>query len=655
MANRFDITVGARNEASAVFNRVGQDGKQMGTAVGASFAALKGHSDGATKGVGALGAALGQAGKQADGAGRSAGGFGAALMRAGKQGENAAGGTARALMGARQQIDGATKDTGRLGAAFDSVKGKLGAGIAVGALQMLSTGLIKSGNEASLLGAKMEAALKGVGQSGASQELQKVSIALAGLTGGDDDEIGAKLGAGIASGKLRSLQELGIYLNDAEQASIKAASAQGELAEAAARTDAVLSASRRTIENLAATTPDAAKKMGEFAVAFGNAQEVVGQGAANARASWQAALTPILEGLSENHKGLLEVTGATLEYANVAATVATPIWTVAEALLAMRNAANLAKLARIAEAGATATATLATEANTAANLKNAASGVGGKGGLVKGLLGGAAGVAGAVGGGLVLGSVAYEATRDEETQEGIGEQLSKPGENLARLGGRLKTWALQDDVYAHDNNEVGKWAEGQSARILAESKARRAKGSAAAALAGAAAPTVSAPFAAAPMMSAPSVFPTASTSSQPIVPPALRANRANVADALAKGASLRNGVLRVPNRTLGSQADEDALLKTLQERQSGTVGSGNASPGAALAGALDFLKNGGDVFRAPKGGRASTSDIGAGSRSATLTVRPKTRTVEQGSRLFLEILPERVEINNSLMQELGLL
>jgi hypothetical protein len=514
--HEYPIRITARVEnVTEAFARVSRAGQRMAQETGSSIGGLKGQSDAASKGVAGVGTAFAQAAKQADAAGRSGAGFGSALARAGNQGENAVGAAARALMGARQQTDAATKSARGLDAAFGSVKEKLAVGMAVGALQVLSSKLIEGGNEANLLGAKLEASLKSAGQTGALQDINRVSMALAALTGGDDDEIGAKLGGGIASGKLRSLQELGIYLNDAEQASIKAASSQGELAEATARTNAVLSAARRTVENLANTTPEAAQKLGEFAVAWGNTSEIVGQGAAEMRASWQSALTPLLQGLQESNPELVKFAGGVVEAANVTATAVSPLWALVDAALAIKNAKNLSRLATLADAEATAAATIATKANTAANIENArfSVGVGGKAGLLKGAAA-VTGVGLAAFAGLKLGEEGAEQIRAAQKASGDEGAADSFDEMQRNAAGRLGFGAINHLTGArYDYDHMGKGAhdEAKSMAIFAKMKARRAEGSAAKALGSALTTTPTTPTMSAPLASIP--FATASTSS----------------------------------------------------------------------------------------------------------------------------------------------
>jgi hypothetical protein len=231
---------------------------------------------------------------------------------------------------------GAARDFDAVEAKRDRFTSNLGA---------LNNNLIASGNEAARLGAGMKAALNGAGLGAASKEVEKLGGKLAGLKGLDDDEVGANLAKAIASGRLRSLHQYGVFLNDAEQKSIKAAAATGVQAKQQATLDAVMSATNRTIKELAAVTPEGAQRMAEFEIASGNALETIGQGAAEVRGKWMAAFTPMLEDLNDNHKGLLENAGALLQYGQAAGIVSQPILGVAGALMKARDSANLQRLA----------------------------------------------------------------------------------------------------------------------------------------------------------------------------------------------------------------------------------------------------------------------------------------------------------------------
>jgi hypothetical protein len=177
----------------------------------------------------------------------------------------------------------------------------------------------------------------------------------------------------------------------------------------------------------------------------------VGQGAAEAKGSFQGIGTSVLDAANqfpELEKGL----GKVFYVASAGASIFGQG-------LGLAGQIGMATIAfpGLATAGTTALGAITTAAGTART-------------AVAGLL---TGIGGAVIAGAALGVGIFEATRNKDTTESTAEQLSKPGENIARLGGRIRESFLQGDENQYDHQQVGNYAEEQSAKLIKKLQAKK--------------------------------------------------------------------------------------------------------------------------------------------------------------------------------------
>ncbi len=382
------LRITARDEgATQTLNRVGDAGKKLGTDV--KTGADKAKSE--LRGVGDSAARMGQeVAKSGD--------AGARGLNALKDGFKGVGSDAKA---AESSVGGLVGSLAKIA----------GVNIGAAALRSVSNNLIQAGLEADTLGSKLSTMLNKNEMGAAIGDVQKLGKELSVVTGVDDDEIAKNIASAVTKGRLGGLVEYGIIVDEAGKKSIEAAKGVSELAGRQETLRQVMRAGAEAVGEMRAASSDAALGIGEFDVAFGDAQENVGIGAAAMRAKWLSNFTPILKSLGEGDASALRFAGGLLETGNMAVSALTPLYSVVEGVLAYKNATNLSKLARIAETGATGAATIATTANTAAVVANGNAAAAAT--LKFRALALARSPLGIAGAGILLGGAIYNATRDE--------------------------------------------------------------------------------------------------------------------------------------------------------------------------------------------------------------------------------------------------
>lgn len=273
---------------------------------------------------------------------------------------------------------------------FQSVLGTLGVGVGVAGLNIISNRLIESGNEAANASRKLDGMLRVRGESGARAELDALAASLSNATGIDDDlftDVQAHLlsfglsakqiaqimpgltgqantmgqsldgvadafGRAFASGNALSLTRSGVVLSKTDKDAIDAAKSISEAAGQQELFNRVLASYGNFAVSAGEGITDAARAQGVFNTQIGNMMETLGDGASQARAKWQGALTPLVESMNQEHAGWLKNIGAMTEYATVAGNVAGPIYGLVKAFGELKNFQNLAKIAQLGETAA---------------------------------------------------------------------------------------------------------------------------------------------------------------------------------------------------------------------------------------------------------------------------------------------------------------
>jgi hypothetical protein len=249
----------------------------------------------------------------------------------------------------------------------DSLKtmvGAVGAGIALGGINMFTSRLISTGQEAANAQKKLEAMLNVRGQSGSLQMLRDAANDISKKTGFDDDNIadaqahllsfgmtaqqvkdilpGAmsqsitmgqdlnsvidSVGRAMASLNAGAMRRSGVVIDQATIDKVKELKDAGDFAGGQkVLFDALKKSFAEYAVKLGEGMDQSTVKIGYFNKVFGDTQETLGQGAANVRAAWMSALTPMLEGLNKNHEGLVSVAGGFIEVGTQAANVLVPL------------------------------------------------------------------------------------------------------------------------------------------------------------------------------------------------------------------------------------------------------------------------------------------------------------------------------------------
>jgi hypothetical protein len=481
MANNFDINIRARgaDEAAREIKKIPAAAQVAARAINGSAkqsgAALKGIGTGAgvaTKHV----AAIGPAGSTSLGK----------LVTSARSAETAIGGLSTRAGGLKTVLGGVAASVAGMG------------------LSQLSSNLIATGLEAANAEKKLSAMLSVRGQShlkgeiiGLSEQMQKltgqsaetfqeaashllsfglnvsqIKKILPGMSG-QADTMGQSLvsvadgfGRAFSSGNVGALTRSGLVLSAADKAAIGLAKSTGEAAGQTELFKRVLSSYEQYAVKAGAGTDAAAKTINRFGEASGDAAEAIGIGAANMRAAWMGALTPMVEGLSENHSGLLQNIGAVIEMGGAVGQLAGPLTTGAGLLFEYKQMTNLSRLASIANTGVVAAeghaaGVAAAEFNALAVAKGRASGAGVGGVAAKGagfLSASAFGLTGAAAlgvGALAVGATAYGATK---TVQGVNDRNMSDANLKNRHGALGGLWAAGGRALG--NSWIGETLEG---------------------------------------------------------------------------------------------------------------------------------------------------------------------------------------------------
>lgn len=316
-----------------------------------------------------------------------------------------------------------------------------GATIAGGIGLAMSESFINAGLEADRLGAKMATLLTGAGLSGSIDKVKALSEQLAALRGGDDDEFAATISQAVATGRTRSLIDMGIQIDELGQKNIEAAGKISVAAKQQATLNEVLRAGAGAVETLKATTSETSQTLGKFTVDVGNMQENIGMGAAKAKAALVGGILSPLMGIGEQKKGMQESAGAVLFYGSSALTAAGTVATFAGSIGQAYLALQAKRAASIADTIATGANTVAGDINVAT--MGAETVAAGRASIAYTALARAKMFAmspvGILGAGLAVGGIGAEAIRrvrvaagDETAPGSFGEMLSN---TMARITG----------------------------------------------------------------------------------------------------------------------------------------------------------------------------------------------------------------------------
>jgi hypothetical protein len=244
------------------------------------------------------------------GVGDSATQMGAKVKAAGDTGKDAfAGAEARAKQ-YWGTVDEARSKTENLTRSVEAFRNGAAAFTAVSAgVALFANHLSDSFLEADRLGGKLESMLSGKGLSAGIEQVKQLGNEIAGLTGGDDDQIATAIAGAIASGRLNGLREYGIVVSAEGQAAIEAAGKISEQAKAQETLNQVLIAGGAAAGVLRAGMDESTIALGEFNVRWGNLEEGIGQGAAKAKAAILGGLFEPLMRLAEANPGLQDTIG----------------------------------------------------------------------------------------------------------------------------------------------------------------------------------------------------------------------------------------------------------------------------------------------------------------------------------------------------------
>jgi hypothetical protein len=245
---------------------------------------------------------------------------------------NAVEASGKSAKGAQSGLEGAARGASDLGSAAQTTSGRVDAlanrmekvrnfGAGMG---LVSAGVLAIGEnsatafvEADRLGGRLESMMTGKGLQAGIDQVKALGNEIAGLTGGDDDEVSTAIGSAIASGRLNSLREYGIVIDANGKAAIEAAGKISEQAKSQEILNQVLRAGKDAAEVLRSTMDASTATIGEFNVRVGNLQEGIGKGSAQAKASIiNNILSPLMSvveaspGLQKTVGGILEIGGS---------------------------------------------------------------------------------------------------------------------------------------------------------------------------------------------------------------------------------------------------------------------------------------------------------------------------------------------------------
>lgn len=228
------------------------------------------------------------------------------------------------------ELDKAGKNSGLDEAAkkAENFKSKLegvrNAGLALGAIGaaglLVAGHLADAGMEAEALGVRLENMASIAGLQDRVDEIKDMAEQLAIVTKGDDDAIGAAIGQALATGKVKALVEYGIVIDETGKKAIEAASKISESAGKQELFNQIMRAGGDAVANMRDNMSHAALTSNEFELRFGNMQEQIGVGAANARAAILGGiLLPIMD-IVEASPALQESAGYVLYIGSAGAT-----------------------------------------------------------------------------------------------------------------------------------------------------------------------------------------------------------------------------------------------------------------------------------------------------------------------------------------------
>lgn len=595
--NRYAIALTARNDASKVFDDVGNDAKRMGTAISAAAGKSKGELLSLSGGAKSLASTMQKSGADSE---RAFNGFGSSLKALRTDFDGAAG---------RAKNFWANVDSGKekvegLNRSAETIRNfGLGLGAAgIGGL-MLSKNLIRVSEEGRAVEARLESILKQQGRLNDMEGINKSvgDIAVKGHFA-DDDEIrdaavklasfnaqtkdmgtlmewsarqartmGTDIG-GVAEqlGKVygtgagvAGLKRSGVTIDqkdiDAIEAAYKMSKEMGQQKFMDIIGPAIVNNTVALADSLTATEAaanDAKRAMDDF-------QTAAGKGAANAQKSIDNLGTSVLGLVSSNPK-LAEAAGLVGTFGAYGLTAAGGLATFVGGIGQAYLAVNAFKLARDAEAVATAGATLATDANTLATVAS------GNAALVASVkfkalaLAKWAGVAGA---GIFAGAAIYDATRGEDepgAMEAAGNVWARlTGGEVTEADGKTKSQKLDEQIAVNSQDRQQKALKSQLATL-----GNMGSFSVPSSLAAATITTASDAMEGAGESAAKSVHLSGIQAlSKSFSKGAAKASAnlsANVQDALRKGARIMgDGSIHIPDFTINTDAEEGELVEHL--------------------------------------------------------------------------------------------
>jgi hypothetical protein len=218
------------------------------------------------------------------------------------------------------RVEGAGTRAEQLTGKLESIRNGAAAVAAVGAATLvLSNHLSNSFLEADRLGGKLESMMKGKGLEQGIEQVRTLGNEIAGLTGGDDDQVSTAIAGAIASGRLNGLREYGIVIDAVGQQAIEAAGKISDSAKQQEIFNQVMRAGGEAAQNLRAGMSDSTAALGEMSVRWGNLEEGIGEGSANVKAAiYENVISPIFDlleaspGLQQTVGGFLEIGGAAM-------------------------------------------------------------------------------------------------------------------------------------------------------------------------------------------------------------------------------------------------------------------------------------------------------------------------------------------------------
>ena len=434
----------------------------------------------------------------------------AVLQKAGVTGRTAGASIKQGADSGKAALDGLGNAAVSVESKSDRLKttlGALGAGAALAGLNMFASKLVAAGTEAGNVDAKLTGMLRARGESGALGEINAMADRLSQLTGKDDDlfkdsaahllsfgltaqQIGQimpgltgqadtmgqsldsaadSFGRAFASGNVGALARSGVVLDENAKAAIENAKAHGEAAGKAELFKQVLASYASYATKAGEGVTDAAKTIGYFGTTVGNTTEAMGTGAMNARAAWMGFLTPVLKGLNENHQGLLEFAGATVEVGTMTVNALAPA---VGAWMQYSNYVNAGRIAKALDTGVTVANTTATEINTAATVLNgnAALAASFKVRALASAKAFATGPGGAVVLGVGLGLLGYDQLQKSGA---LGDDAAPTGEAIGNTFGRIGAFLTTGHSSNYDERIKADNVEQESLRLTREREAKR--------------------------------------------------------------------------------------------------------------------------------------------------------------------------------------